>query len=45
MNYDFDAFLHFLKAVINQIDQTWSPKKLAKNDSFKTSKLSKIDFT
>ena len=44
LNFDFQEFLHFLKAVIYQIDKTQSPKN-GNNCSFSTSNFSKIDFT
>ena len=44
MDFDFDAFLHFLKDEICHINKKQSPKN-GKNGSFRTSKLSKIDFT
>jgi len=44
LNFDFQEFLHFLKAVIYQIDKIQSPKN-GKNCSFSTSNFSKIDFT
>ena len=44
LNFDFQEFLHFLKAVIYQIDNIQSPKN-GKNYSFSTSNFSKIDFT
>ena len=44
LNFDFQEFLHFLKAVIYQIDKIQSPEN-GKNCSFSTSNFSKIDFT
>ena len=44
LNFDFQEFLHFLKAVIYQIDKIQSTKN-GKNCSFSTSNFSKIDFT
>ena len=41
LNFDFYAFLHFLKAEIYQTNTIQSPK----NDNFSTSRFSKIDFT
>ena len=44
LNFDFYGFLHILKAGIDQISKIQSPKN-GKNDSFGTSRFSKIDFT
>ena len=44
LNLYFHDFLHFLKAGIDQINKIQSPKN-GKNDSFGTSRFSKIDFT
>ena len=38
LNFDYYEFLHYLKAEINQIEST-------KNDIFRTSRFSKVDFT
>ena len=43
LNFDFQEFLHFLNAVIYQIDKIQSPQN-GKNGYFSTSNLSKIDF-
>jgi len=44
LNVDFNEFLHFLKAEIYQINQIQSPKN-CKNGNFRTSRVSKVDFT
>ena len=44
LNLDHDEFLQFLKAEIYQISKFRAPK-IAKNGSFATSRMSKIDFT
>ena len=44
LNFDFNELLHFLKAEIYQINQVQSPKN-GKNGNFRTSRVSKIDFT
>ena len=46
MNFDFYAFLHFLKAEIYKINKIQSrASKIAKNGSFRTCRFSKVDFT
>ena len=44
LNFNFYTFLYFLKAEIDQINKIQSPEN-GKNDSFKTLRFSKIDFT
>ena len=44
LNFDFYQFLHFWEAEIAQINKLRAPK-IAKKGSFRTSRLSNIDFT
>ena len=43
LNFDFDEFLHFLKAEIYQSNKIHSSEK-GKNGSFSISRILKIDF-
>ena len=44
LKFDFNEFLHFLKAEFYQINKIQSPKN-GKNGGFRASRFSKIDFT
>ena len=44
LNFDFNEFLHFLKAKIYQKAKMQTPKN-GKNGTLRTSRLSKVDFT
>ena len=44
LKFDFNEFLHFLKAEFYQINKIKSPK-YGKNGRFRASRFSKIDFT
>ena len=44
LNFDYQEFLHFLKAEVYQINKHLSPENCI-NGSFTASRFSKIDFT